>query len=237
MDDSFELKNHTSDPSLKYFMQHPIRKWSYTDFEGAINKSKQRTRSSTKTKKDYLSAMNNIQNLSDVPKYVKKEARHLSSLQGSSEKESNNAIFNITANDSNVINCGTGAYYTSQHSPPNTKETAFKSTPVLTHVNDEHDNEKEDEVQDKEEDEENKIPSDLTIDHHPHRTCEYTLTYAESDEASTSTEADEDDSKWIIDDTCISDLCFKLKSTTSQIVKHANPAKISDIRILVLNDI
>jgi hypothetical protein len=82
MDDSFEMKNHTSGPSLKYFMEHPIRKWSYTDFEGAVNKSKQRTRSSTKAKNDYLSAMNNIQNLSNVPKYVKKEARRLSSLQG-----------------------------------------------------------------------------------------------------------------------------------------------------------
>lgn len=64
MDDSFELKNHTSDPSLKYFMEHPIRKWSYTHFKGAVNKSKKRTQSSTKTKNEYLSAMNNIQNLS-----------------------------------------------------------------------------------------------------------------------------------------------------------------------------
>jgi len=49
LDHSFELKNHTSDPFLKYFMEHPIRKWFYIDFEGAVNKSKQRTRSSTKT--------------------------------------------------------------------------------------------------------------------------------------------------------------------------------------------
>ncbi|CAO0797739.1 unnamed protein product [Mucor circinelloides] len=186
---------------------------------------KQRTRNSNKTKNDYLSAPNDIQNLSDAPKYVKREARRLSSLQGLSGKESNNAIFNITANDSNEINCGTGTCYTSQHSPPNTKETALKSTPDLTHVNDEHDSEKEDE--------EDEMPPDLTIDHHPHRTCEYTLNYAESDEASTSTGADEDDSKWIISNTCISDLCLNLKSTTLQIVKNAIPALISDIRILV----
>ncbi|KAL9536746.1 hypothetical protein MBANPS3_012399 [Mucor bainieri] len=72
--------------------------------------------------------MNNIQTLTDVPEYVKKDARR--------------------------------TYCTGQHSPPNTKKTALKSTPVLTHVNDNHQNKKEDEVQDKAKDEEDEIPSD-----------------------------------------------------------------------------
>ncbi|CEP14485.1 hypothetical protein [Parasitella parasitica] len=94
--------------------------------------------------------MNNIQNLSDVPEYVKKEARRLSSLQGSSEKESNNISFDITANNSNIINCGTDTYYTSQHSSLNIKEAALKSTSVLTNVNNELGIEKEDEEENEE---------------------------------------------------------------------------------------
>ncbi|KAL7329542.1 hypothetical protein PS15p_204620 [Mucor circinelloides] len=62
------------------------------------------------------------------------------------------ALNDIIANDSNVVSCGTGSYYTSQRSPPNTEETVPKSTPVKE--------------EDDEEDEEDEIPSDLTIDHH-----------------------------------------------------------------------
>ncbi|CAO3703716.1 unnamed protein product, partial [Rhizopus stolonifer] len=34
-----------------------------------------------------------------------------------------------------------------------------------------------------------------------------------------------------------SDLCFNLKNTTAQLAKHINPAQLSDVRLLVLNDV
>jgi len=33
MDDSFELKNYTTNPSLEYYLDRHISKWSYADFE------------------------------------------------------------------------------------------------------------------------------------------------------------------------------------------------------------
>ncbi|KAI8875860.1 hypothetical protein K501DRAFT_201728 [Backusella circina FSU 941] len=94
-----------------------------------------------------------------------------------------------------------------------------------------------DEREEETEVEEEKIPSDLTIDYHPYRTCQYSLTYAEAEEISKSIETDNANSRWVINNICISDLCYNLKDTTLQLVKHINPAQISDIRILVLNDI
>ncbi|CEP17990.1 hypothetical protein, partial, partial [Parasitella parasitica] len=75
-----------------------------------------------------------------------------------------------------------------------------------------------DEREEETEVEEEKIPSDLTVDHHPYRIYNA-------------------NSRWVINNFCISDSCYNLKDTTLQVVKHINPAQISDIRILVLNDI
>ncbi|CAO3690315.1 unnamed protein product [Rhizopus stolonifer] len=43
--------------------------------------------------------------------------------------------------------------------------------------------------------------------------------------------------KWVLNDYCISDLYFSVKSMTIQMIKKVNPAQLSDIRLLVLNDI
>lgn len=94
-----------------------------------------------------------------------------------------------------------------------------------------------DEEEEEEDDEEDRIPSDLSIEHHPRRTCQYTLTFTESDKDPINTEAATDDSKMILNDTCISDLCFNLKNTTAQLAKHTNPQQLSDVRLLVLNDV
>ncbi|KAI7897300.1 uncharacterized protein EV154DRAFT_546712 [Mucor mucedo] len=72
------------------------------------------------------------------------------------------------------------------------------------------------------------VPSDLAINHHPHRTCQYSITYAGSGEKSNNAETDIT-SKWDIDNLCISDLCYSLKQTTSRVVDNINPAQISDI--------
>ncbi|CEG73026.1 hypothetical protein RMATCC62417_08489 [Rhizopus microsporus] len=90
--------------------------------------------------------------------------------------------------------------------------------------------------------EEDKIPSDLSIDHHPHRTCEYNFTFGNSDEEEEEENADEfentsDESEWMVDNTCISDLCSALKNVTLELTKRRDLAQLSDIRLLVLNNI
>ncbi|KAG1411751.1 hypothetical protein G6F58_008395 [Rhizopus delemar] len=136
----------------------------------------------------------------------------------------------IVANDSSVINTlGTGTFISDQQRQPTEvtlyQEEDFKSIADSAHFYDEED------------DEEDKIPSNLSIDHHPKRTCDNILTFTESDTDPTDTEAAADGSKWILNDTCISDLCFNLKNITVQLVKHVNTAQLSDIRLLALNDV
>ncbi|KAG2214307.1 hypothetical protein INT47_000863 [Mucor saturninus] len=94
------------------------------------------------------------------------------------------------------------------------------------------------EVEEDEDEDEDKqdIPSDLTIEHHPYRTCQYSITYAGYEESSNNARTDAS-SKWDINNLCISDLCYSLKQTTARVVENVDPAQISDIRILVLNDI
>ncbi|KAI7873715.1 uncharacterized protein EV154DRAFT_569962 [Mucor mucedo] len=52
---------------------------------------------------------------------------------------------------------------------------------------------------------ETKFPSDLSIDHHPRRTSNYSLLFEGS---SSQSEGSADNFRWILDNTCISDLCF-----------------------------
>ncbi|KAI8880659.1 hypothetical protein K501DRAFT_324882 [Backusella circina FSU 941] len=97
---------------------------------------------------------------------------------------------------------------------------------------------------DEESDEEDKIPSDLSIHHHPYRTCEYTLAFTDEEkEEEGEGEGDEadfentsDESKWMLDGVSISDLCFDLKNTTLKLIKYTDPAQLSNIRLLALND-
>ena len=82
----------------------------------------------------------------------------------------------------------------------------------------------------------------MSIDHHPHRTCEYSLTFSNSDEEEEEENANEfentsDESEWMVDNTCISELCSALKNVTLELAKRRDPAQLSDIRLLVLNDI
>lgn len=85
-----------------------------------------------------------------------------------------------------------------------------------------------------------KIPSDLSIDHHPYRTCDYSLTPVHVDEEGVNTNElnnISNDSKWILENVCISDLCFNVKNATMKLLERADPAQLSDIRLLALNDI
>ncbi|CAO3664867.1 unnamed protein product [Rhizopus stolonifer] len=75
------------------------------------------------------------------------------------------------------------------------------------------------------------FPSDLTIDHHPQRTADYFL----HDDSSEEIDKQIDDDNWIIGNFNVSDKCKLVKGNTLGLKK--NPASLSDIRLLTLNDI
>ncbi|KAI9471860.1 MAG: hypothetical protein EXX96DRAFT_622048 [Benjaminiella poitrasii] len=82
------------------------------------------------------------------------------------------------------------------------------------------------------EDEEADFPSDLTFDHHPQRTADYFLLHDDSYE---EIDKQSDDENWIIGNFNVSDKCKSVKENTLGLKK--NPASLSDIRLLSLNDI
>ncbi|KAI7891522.1 uncharacterized protein EV154DRAFT_220782 [Mucor mucedo] len=67
-----------------------------------------------------------------------------------------------------------------------------------------------------------------------HRTCEYTIEYGEeawTQESSTNRHL------WMVDDISSSDLCLNFKNVCLKMSRTTNPASLSDIRLLALNDI
>ncbi|GAA5812379.1 hypothetical protein MFLAVUS_005831 [Mucor flavus] len=78
-----------------------------------------------------------------------------------------------------------------------------------------------------------RIPSNVSIEHHPGRTCEYAVNLTEADDHSNV----DSSYNWIVDDTCVSGLCLNVKAVTLQLCRQTNPTQLSDIRLLVLNDI
>ncbi|CEP12730.1 hypothetical protein [Parasitella parasitica] len=159
---------------------------------------------------------------------VSSTSRLLSSLK-SPETEPQNINYTITANDSSVIHTGTGSINVNQ--PQSTEiiihqEEERESGPTLNSVD----------PYDEENDEEDEIPSDLSINHHSQRTCEYTLTFTNSDEEKEEKE-NTSESEWMLDGVCISDLCFSLKNACLKLAERTDPAQFSDTRLLALNDI
>ncbi|KAG2205501.1 hypothetical protein INT47_005875, partial [Mucor saturninus] len=82
------------------------------------------------------------------------------------------------------------------------------------------------------EDEEVDFSSDLTIDHHPQRNADYSLLH---DNFSVEVDNQDNGSDWVIGSFNISDNCKSVKGNTLSL--RNNPASISDIRLLSLNDI
>lgn len=70
------------------------------------------------------------------------------------------------------------------------------------------------------------FPSDLTVDHHPGRECQYFL---EHEEASDNEEVLEE-GEWLIGDLSITKKCRLLKENTLKLSK--DPGSLSDIRLL-----
>ncbi|KAI7895630.1 uncharacterized protein EV154DRAFT_598927 [Mucor mucedo] len=176
--------------------------------------------------------MDSIQSSSDVPNCAGIEAHPayglLTSLK-SPETEPQHISFSITASGSSVIHAfndfGTG-----------------ESGHTLDLVD----------SYDEESDEEYKIPSDLSIHHHPYRTCEYTLTFNKSDEDKEKEEEEEEEeeddateledtleseSEWMLGNVSISNLCLDFKKANLKLATRTDPAQLSDIRLLALNDI
>lgn len=69
------------------------------------------------------------------------------------------------------------------------------------------------------------IPSDLTIDHHPDRECQYFLNL---EEASDDEVFEED--KWLINNLSFTSQCRLVKENTLKLNKE--PGSLSDIRLL-----
>lgn len=147
-------------------------------------------------------------------------------LIATNEEKSSSITFNISARDSSTINAiGTGILTSTQTEQPQQPQPQQDSqTQQSQDENEEYDSDEN----------ETRFPSDLSLDHHPRRTSDYSLSFQGN---STQSEDSANDIKWVLNDNCISDLCFNLKSTTIQMIKTVNPAQLSDIRLLVLNDI
>ncbi|KAG2215053.1 hypothetical protein INT46_008287 [Mucor plumbeus] len=236
MDNTYKLTNEKNDPSLKFFSENPISDWSFAKYETSFNKDKARSVNAAKIKNTYKSLLERIKELSDVPDFVKAEVHRLSLALESPKAMSENISFNIIAHDSSVINAlGSGTFNSNQQLQPTEivqqQKKDIDPTLELEHSRDE------------ESEEEDKILSDLSIHHHPYRTCEYTLAFTdeEKEEEGEGDETDfentSDESEWMLDGVSISDLCFDLKNTTLKLTKYTDPAQLSDIRLLALKDI
>lgn len=84
-------------------------------------------------------------------------------------------------------------------------------------------------ISEEDRDDNDNIPSDLTIDHHPSRECEYFFGQERVlGEANDHGEIAQDE--WAIGDLCVSEKCRLLKDNTLKLKK--SPGSLSDIRLL-----
>ncbi|KAI8077163.1 hypothetical protein BDF21DRAFT_422205 [Thamnidium elegans] len=126
---------------------------------------------------------------------------------------STNVTFNISVSDSASVNsAGTNVVV---HSPQPQQQQTYPQG-----------NSDEDDT---------RVPSDLTVDHHPKRTSDYILSHV--GHSVPAYEAEAEDYKWLIDNECISDLCHNSKDSIIQLISTVRPSEFSNLRLLVLNDI
>lgn len=233
--ESYKLKYNGDDATVKYFSEHPVSQWSFLEFEAAVNKNKSIKPNTSKTKSAYLNVMRLLNNSNDTPAEVKKE---IGRLIDKTQEKSFSTTFNISVRDSSTVNAiGTGVLNSTQtllppqpqqpqqqqDSQPQT-QTQPQTQPQPQPPQDENE-EYEDET---------RFPSDLSIDHHPGRTNDYSISFQGN---SAQSEDIVSDIKWKLNDHCISDLCLNVKSKTIEMINMVNPAQLSDVRLLALNDI
>lgn len=244
MDKSYKIKleDQPDSSSFRFFSEHPISKWSFPDFMHWYNKDKTDPAQEKKVKNTYLSVLHSIERTKNVPDYVKKECRRLSLTTSTPQNTPEHINMNITAHGSSVVNAlGFGTFNTHQQQPPSAVGQPLAVEQPSAPLQQPQKEELE-ESDDEESTDEEKIPSDLSAHHHPQRTCEYTLAFINAEKkeewGAEATALDKAlDSNWLLDGLSISDLCYGFKTATVKLAKRADPAQLSDIRILAMNDV
>lgn len=99
--ESFKSKYNGNDFELRYFSEHPVSKWSYLEFEAAMNKNKSTKPDSNETKSAYMNMLKILKNTNDAPEDVKKE---IDCLMDTAGEISSSIASNISARDSSTIN-------------------------------------------------------------------------------------------------------------------------------------
>lgn len=89
---------------------------------------------------------------------------------------------------------------------------------------------KEEYICEESDDDSDNIPSDLTIDHHPARECQYSFDCERVLEEAGDHEEVFEEGEWVVGDLCVSGKCRLLKSNTIKLEK--DPGSLSDIRLL-----
>jgi hypothetical protein len=100
-------------------------------------------------------------------------------------------------------------------------------------VGDEHIYEEEDSngyIYEEDDGDNDNIPSDLTIDHHPGRECQYFFDHERVLEEANDHEEIAEEDEWVVGDLCVSEKCRLLKDNTLKLEK--DPGSLSDIRLL-----
>lgn len=209
--ESFKLKYDKNNPATRYFSEHPVSEWSYLEFETTVNKDNSTKSNSSKTKNAYLnSSMRILKNRNDIPEDVKTE---IDRLIAANEEKSSRVTFNISARDSSTINA-TGTVVltptqTQQLQQPQPQQDS--QTQQSQDKNEEYDSDEYG----------TRFPSDVSIDHHPRRTSDYSLSFQEN---LTQSKDLANDIKRVLNDNCTFDLCFNLKSMTIRMINTVNPA-------------
>ncbi|CEG64292.1 hypothetical protein RMATCC62417_01290 [Rhizopus microsporus] len=199
-----------NDKHLKYFADNPCSNWSFQNFTNTFNSEKP---SKTKIKPllaCYLNALNTVERNHKVPNDVKHHIRNLIDEEKTDKKSSSSIEYNIVATGSSKI------YAIGD------KNTVYAETsqPPL----------------EEEESDDERIPSDLSIDHHPHRTAEYFFINEEPMQQKQEQQQQEEVVHWLVNEGYnISEKCYALKRNTQQMKR--NPGSLSDLRLLALNDI
>ncbi|KAI8077020.1 hypothetical protein BDF21DRAFT_384817 [Thamnidium elegans] len=221
-----DIKNYRysyngNNSSLIYFSKYPVPSWSLGLFTGWINANKARKTKQSTVLTKYLDALTTMSKDKNLPIDIKCHVNNLIEEQTNDKEtqETKSVNYNLVGNksisigDNNVIN---NNYNKEKEDDEEDKE----------------DSGEEQENSEDEEDEEVDFPSDLTIDHHPQRNADYSLLH---DDFSVEVDKQGNDSDWIIGNFNISDNCKSVKGNTLGLKK--NPASLSDIRLLSLNDI
>ncbi|CAO3699725.1 unnamed protein product [Rhizopus stolonifer] len=190
-----------------YFSNNPASSWSFELFFDSINKNKRRSTKRSSLLKLYLNQLNMINQDPKTPQEAKK----------TNEETTKFVNYNITGNTSVSISDNTSII--NSHVKDVQKEEKKKGNSEEKEYVDEfiHEEDVDEYISEEDGDDNVNIPSDLTIDHHPSRECEYFFDQ-ERVLGETNEHGEIAQDEWFIE----------LKKS---------PGSLSDIRLLAMNDI